>query len=369
MTALSWAQVDAWRLSRHSLTTRASRDRLTDVVGRVCGIHAQVMSAAELSIAARVADVTSEDVRAALWRDRTLVKTWCMRGTLHLLPASELPLTVGALRRRKHYRSGAWLRGHGVTLDEMEGILEEVPRALDGRALTREELADALAGPLGAGVREKLLSGWGALLKPAAYRGDLCFGPNRGQNVTFVRPDQWLPSWSDVDDGAAVREVVRRYLAAYGPATHDDFARWWGTDPAEGRRLLHSVGDELEEVEVDGQRAWLLADDVQHVLAQPEPDSVRLLPRFDCYVVGYRPRKRLVADRFAARVFRAAGWIWSVLLVDGVAAGIWDLRRGKGVVEVRLEPFARLSRRRRQQVEIEAEQLGAFLGTRAQVSF
>lgn len=335
----------------------------------MCGVHAQVMSAAEISLWARVADITPDHVRAALWQRRSLVKTWCMRGTLHLLAASEAPFYVAALRTRTGYRRAAWLKYYGLTSADADAIIAAVGSALDGRCLTREELADEVTRRVGLPVRDKLVSGWGDLLKPAAYQGNLCFGPSRGQNVAFVRPDQWLGGWHERDSGEALKEVLRHYLAAYGPATHQDFARWWGTDAGHTRALLRSLAEELEEVEVEGSRTWALPADAERMRALPPPDSVRLLPNFDCYVLGSRPREELVPGGCEARVFRAAGWISPVLLIDGRVAGVWEQRRRGDRVAVRVEPFASLSADRKERVEEEAARLGAFLGGRAEVAF
>ena len=102
MTELSWAQVSARRLTRHRLPRSAAgggpdAGDLADVVSAICGAHAQIASAAELSIGLRVPGATRDLVRRALWRDRTLVKTRGPRGTVHLLAAADLPMWVGAL--------------------------------------------------------------------------------------------------------------------------------------------------------------------------------------------------------------------------------------------------------------------------------
>ncbi|MBI3974860.1 MAG: AlkZ family DNA glycosylase [Armatimonadetes bacterium] len=362
-------QVRAWRLARHHLDRRVPRTRLTQVVADLCGAHAQLMSAAELSLWARVSGLTQADVREALWERRTLVKTWGMRGTLHLFPAADLPLYAAALRTRTGYRRDAWLKMVGLTLEEVERVSDAVRAALDGRQLTREELADAVADRAGPKVRRRLLSGWGEMLKPAASRGSLIFGPSRGQHVTFVRPDQWLKRWRDLDGDGALREVLRRYLAAYGPATHDEFARWWGIDPAPARRLMAALDVDLEAVEVDGRRGWTLAGYARRIRAMGPPRGIRLLPNFDPYVMGYRPREEFVPADFAARVFRPQAWISPVLLVDGRAAGVWAHRRRGSGIEVGVEPFVRLGAAVKREVEDEGARLGAFLGGRAEVAF
>jgi hypothetical protein len=192
VTPVTSERVRAFRLARHRLDKRAPPGALVEVTRALCGVHAQLTSSAEVSLWARVDGLERDDVRHALEEARSLVKTWAMRGTLHLLPADDLPLYVAVLGARWDSVPDSWLRGHGVTRAQFEAIVEHVPRALDGRPRTREQLADRVAQAAGPEIRELLLSGWGALLKPSAHRGELCFGPNRGRNVTFVRPDRWL---------------------------------------------------------------------------------------------------------------------------------------------------------------------------------
>jgi len=373
MIALTWPQVLAFRLTRHHLAKRAPRSRLTQVVGDVCGIHAQLMSAAELAICARVDGITRDEIQAALWERRSLVKTWCMRGTLHLLPATEYPTYVSALRTRTRHRRPAWLKRIGLTLSEMEGIIKGIRAALDGRTLTRDVLASAIGRQLGPHVKRRLLWGWGSLLKPAAYQGYLCFGPSRGQNVTFVRPDQWLGTrrrLDDLDSDATLEAIGRRYLGAYGPATYRDFATWWGggTGRGQAKRMMRSLASEIVEVSIEGKPGWMLAKDATQAKKAAAVETVRLLPHFDGYTLHFRPREHLVPTRFAARIFRNQGWISPVLLINGMAAGTWELARTGRNVEVRLQPFAPLRPAFLRKIREEVDHLAHFLGGRVRVT-
>jgi winged helix DNA-binding protein len=370
MIELTWAQVLAWRLGRQHLVDRAPRGQALAVVEEICGLHAQMMSAAELALWARVADVTSDDVREALWSRRALVKTWAMRGTLHLLTAGMFPSYVAAARPRAHYRKPSWLKYHGVTLDEIEAIIEAVPLVLDGRCLTREELADEIARLLQAPhVGELLRSGWGALLKPAAFHGYLCFGPSQGQAVTFVRPDQWLGGLREVDPGQAQQDVLRHYLAAYGPAPREDFERWWAMEPRDAKRLFAGMAGELADVTIVGRAAVALAATVDAMRALPEPSGARLLPNFDPYVVALaREAPYLLPDGCKDRVYRTAGWISPVVLVAGRMAGVWEYEKQRSRIQVRVQPFAPLSAAVQHEIAAEAERLGAFLGAPADLT-
>ena len=341
---------------------------MVDVAGRLAGVHAQVLSSAELTLWARVDSLTPDAFTRALWEHRTLVKTWAMRGTLHLLPSSEYPVWQAALATYRHYERPAWSRYFGVTPEELGALVDAVGTALDGRLLTREELAEEVAQLTGSpGTADRLRESWGSLLKPAAFRGRLCFAPNAGQNVRFTRPDSWLADRGQgrsptVDPGAALAEVTRRFLGAHGPATRDDLARWWGESPAAGGRMIKRLGAEVAPVEVEGQAAWALAGHVAELEAATVSRCVRLLPGFDQYVIGAtRHSDRLLPGDFKARVHRSQGWVSPVLLVDGRMDGVWRHERSGRRVTVTVEPFVAVPRWARQAAEQEAERLVAYL--------
>lgn len=186
MQKLTWQQVNAWRLPQQQLAERAEPTALLDVVTRIGGVQAQLMSAAELALWARVKDIASADIQRLLWEERQLVKTWAMRGTLHLLPSQALGQFVAASTATTVKRPPSYYTDHKVTSAELTAIIETIPQVLRATPITREALADAVVERTGnPNLREVLLSGWSALLKPSARRGDICFGPNQGQHVTL----------------------------------------------------------------------------------------------------------------------------------------------------------------------------------------
>jgi hypothetical protein len=344
---VTWDEVRGGRIARNHLAERAPADRLAEVVRDVCGIHAQVMGSAELQLAARVEGITQADVRTALWERRELVKTWTLRGTLHIHPADELSLWTAARR--------AVVGPADYEADELENVEEvaaAIGEALRGRTLTREELADAVVERVGPGPREKLASGWGFYLGGAADAGELVFGPPQGAKVTFAHVEDWLGpqrAWKPQD---ALREVARRYAEAYGPVTHREFRQWFTS-----RHLTRDVAREL----FDG-------------LDLPEPpspgpvSSVRLLPEYDVYVMGFRERDQLVPPEVRAQVAAHGKGRYEgpagtpFLVVDGVCAGIWRRKKTAKRVELTVEAARTLTRAERAAVADEAERIGAFLG-------
>ena len=326
------------------------------------------MSCAELALWARVEALQPEAIPSALWEQRTLVKTWAMRGTLHLLPSSELPIWHAALgTSRRFLKERAWKNYFGITLAELDRITDAIAEALDGRLLTREELIGKLAHLPGS---KALASGWGTILRPAAFSGRLCFGPSLGPRVRFTSPDSWLGATpAAVAPDAAILEITRRFLSAYGPATPQDLARWWtgagGVSTA--RQWVAALGEEAAEIDLEGAPAWMLAADSRKLRDLPPARSVRLLPGFDQYVIGasYHARHLLPGD-LRAKVYRPQGWISPVLLVNGMMQGTWRHERKGSRVEVTIEPFVQLPAWVRKAAGNEAERLAKFLGGKLQ---
>jgi hypothetical protein len=369
MGSATWDEVRARRVARSSLAARSYAEQLVQVAGDLGGVHAQVQASAELQLAARVDGIIQSDIREALWERRSLVKAWTVRGTLHLHPADELALWHAARRAvgRASEDLEAWRDPAGVLHpalghDDVTAIRAAVWDALDSRCLRREEIAEEVAKRVGPAPRRRLLSGF------AFFLDELCQGPPQGAKVTFVRPDQWIDGWQEVDQEDALLEVCRRYLRTYGPARPVDFQEWFGGrafKPADARALFDSLGGELEEIDVESHRAYVLAGDTAFPSPQP---SLRLLPEYDVYVMGFRERDHLVPppvrDQVAAhgrgRYEGPAGVRF--VLVDGVAAGLWERKKRGKRVELRVAPTRRLTRARRGELDSEAERIGAFVG-------
>ena len=359
--SVTWRQVCVWRLAQQHVT--APGTDLVAVAGTLGGVQAQVTSSAHFALGLR-SGATADDIERALWVDRRLVKTWAMRGTLHWLPADEYPLWIAALRTREWRITPGWERYHGVTKAELEAITDAIPQALDGQALTREELADRLTDLTGnEHLSEQLRSGWGAVLKPAANRGLLCFGPDRGRNVAFVRPVDWLGDLArEPDRDDALRTVLYRFLDVHGPATYSDFARWFGVTDKPARQLLAAHADDLVVAAADGATGWMTPAGAEALAATAAADGVVLLGGFDPYVLApISHRAAIIPDGHIADVSRAAGWISAVVLVDGLVAGTWATEQAPDGTIVVVEPFAPLSSEVAAELAERAEALGGRL--------
>ena len=362
-------------------------DVVASITGAAAGIQAQNTAAADLSVRVRGRGLTVDDVRRAVVDRRSVVRTWCMRGTLHLVAATDVRWLLAALAptaiaggRRRMERLGL----DAPTADRGVRRLAEV--LADGRPRTRVEIIERLAGddlPLeGQGIAH--------LLWYAALSGVLCNGPLRGRKDTYVLLDAWLgparkgeptpagpgarrtpgraADEADTVPDDLLARLAARYLAAFGPATLDDFAYWSGLRKRDARRGWSAIEAETVEVDAAGTLALMPADRVGWLdeRAADAAPSVRLLPMFDTYLLGYRSRDLALAPAYADRLIPGGGGIIrATLLVDGRVRGTWKTQKARSGLEVLLDPFTPLSNAVLAAVDAEVADIGRFLGTAA----
>lgn len=334
---ISAAQVLAWRLNRQFLSPRTTV-AVDEIVARLCGVQAQVASAAEGTIANRQKTPDTSTVAESL-RNGTLVRTWAMRGTLHLCRSDLLGSYLALVAAARTWTKPIWQKTFGATPEEIDRLTEAVREILDGTELSREELVtELLKRKQFSSLEAELRSGWGALLKPLAWQGALCHGSSRGNRITFTTPSSRIPDWPGLPDPEAVaKDVIHSYLGAYGPGTPETFDAWL-TRGASKRAMLRNwfaaAEDELTEVEVDGQRAWILTEHSAELAATKPLKDVRLLGPFDAYVLGAGTKDAwMLPPEHRGLVSKAAGWIAPVILSGGRIVGTWQREAGEVVTQ------------------------------------
>lgn len=364
---LSWGQANGLRLERNYLGGERAVDP-EHVAAAICGAHGQVMSAAELSIGMRLESGTRTAVRAALWQERTLVKTFGPRGTVHLLRSADLPLWLGALSAIPAQAS-PWPEDVRLTPEQSEQVVEAIGAALEQEDLTVDELGQAVVAATGSWAGDLVMPAfqdywprWRQAVATAARRGVLCHGPDRGRRGTYASPHRWLSGLEPAGPEDATRWLVGQYLRAYGPASPLHFAKWLSAPATWARQAFELAGTDLAEVVIEGEPAWALAADVPGAQAAVPVEGVRLLPYFDAFAVASQPRALLFPGRAWDRAL-AGGQAgnYPVLLVDGVVAGVWHQKRSGKRIQLTVEPLGRLTKAQRAGLEAQAARVGDVL--------
>ena len=346
------------RLRSQHLTddTRLDADVAT-VTRAACALQAQAFDAARHQVRVRSVGLTASAVDRAFEQERSVVRTWLMRGTLHLCAADDLRWLIDVF--------GPVVNRFGASRRKNLGLDDAT--CARGIAVMRKALAD---GPMGRrSLRERLVSA-GVLEEPvgqtllhliyhAAALGIVCSGPRMGRDDSFVLLDDWVPQSKCPRGAAALAELARRYFAAYGPASEADFYAWSGLRLAVIRSATAAIGSELVEFPGSIRGLWTLGPAADAEIARP---VVRLLGHFDTFLLGYRRREHLGDAAAEAWIHDGGGgWIRPVICVDGWIAGGWRMERPQGQIEVTVMPFDRISRRADPALGREVASIGHFL--------
>jgi winged helix DNA-binding protein len=335
---------------------RPRRRSVEDLVGHLTGVQAQVLSAAGMALRARTSGLTAAKVEGVRLHDRSIVLTWAMRGTLHLIAADDhgwlVPLVTDPSVANAHRR----LKQEGVPADQPARAIRLIQRMLEREGpLTRAEIAERLR-------RHRIRTEGQAiahLVWLAASKGVICYGPDRGREQCFVLVRDWVGEPKSVDREVALAELALRYLKAHKLAQPADLAFWSGIRLGEARRAWRSIADRLVEVQTVRGARWMLRS-----RQEPVPRGVvRLLPSFDEYLLGWKDREPVVAAEHWRKVNRGGGWLHPVIVADGMVVGTWTTERSSKSLRLNVLPFSRFAPPSRRAIAVEAADLARFLGT------
>lgn len=356
MRATAGADVLAQRIARQGFIDRPATST-ADAARLTGGLQAQDPQASRLGVRARAQDLTEADVLRAIDVDRSVVRTWLMRATIHLVPADDvrwMTRLLGPVIARKF--SKRWL-DLGLTADVLARAVAALPDILGGVPQTRHQVVAALAER--GIVIDTAEQAPTHLLLHASTLGLTCRGPECGRDSTFTLLEDWAPTGPSGPSGDdALAELARRFFQAFSPATAADFTTWSGLPSG---RAVALIRDELTPADISGRGGYTLG----HVEPQR---GLRLLPAFDNYLVGYRERDLLINSADRPRVY-IGGVIRPTLVLDGRVVATWALARTPTAATVQLRLFSPLTRKMRAGLDADVEDIGAFLGLPTEVTF
>jgi Winged helix DNA-binding domain len=347
------------RLRSQHLTdeTRLEAD-VAAVTRAVCALQAQAFDAARHQVRVRAAGLTAGAVDRAFEQERSVVRTWLMRGTLHLCAADDLRWLIGVFGPAINQFDASRRRNLGLDDAVCRRGVSVIRKALAHGPMARRQLRERLvsAGVLEEPVGQALLH----LIYHAAALGIVCSGPRMGRDDSFVLIDDWVPPSESLSGEAAFAELARRYFAAYGPASGADFAAWSGLRMTVIRPAVAAIASELVEFPGPIRGLWTLGSaTVDPEIVRP---TVRLLGHFDTFLLGYRRREHLGGPDAEAWIHDGGGgWIRPVVCMDGWITGGWRMEQTASQVEITVMPFDRVIRRADSAINREVAAIGSFL--------
>lgn len=354
------------RLASLLLTDRdggpaAQADRPADVAGVVTwfgAMQAQDLGSVQWSLGARLPKFTVDDVHAALER-REALRTWPMRGTVHLIPPRDArwmldlmgsKALAGAAKRREYL---------GLTEQMADRAVDVLGAALAGGGrLTRAECLAALSE---AGVDVTGQLGY-HLLWYTSQRGVTCIAPNAGTEQTFALLDDWAPDSYRPDQDEALATIALRYFRSHGPTTRKDFAGWTGLSATEAKRGIAGAGDGLAAATVDGEEMYLDPALLDAPVAGAGSE-IMVLPGFDEYLLGYKDRSMMVAAEHKQAIIPGGNGVFQPTVVRaGRVIGTWKRTVGRKQVTVDVKPLVKLRAADRAAVDTAFEPYARYLG-------
>ena len=348
----------------------AAVERPADVAGVVTwfgALQAQDLSSGLWSLGARLPHLAAADVQAAL-EDREALRTWPMRGTVHLVPPRDAHWMLELMGQRA--LAGAAARRAFLGLDEAvaDRAVDVLGAALAGGGrLTRAECVARLerAGIPGAGQL-----GY-HLLWYASQRGGTCIAPNVGTEQTFVLLDEWVPDPVRLDRDEALATIAVRYFRSHGPTTRQDFAGWTGLTMTDTRRGIAVAGDRLARATVDGKEVFLDPVQLDEHAVRPDSDGAsgwHALPGSDEYLLGFKDRSLMLAEEHKQAIIPGGNGVFQATLVrDGRVAGTWKRSTTKSRTVVEARPLVSLRATDRKRVEAALQPYARFTGRSVEV--
>lgn len=336
-------------LERQMLLCRR-RIAVLDVVERLVGLQAQVPRDPYVALWSRL-DRFHPETLAEPIADRRAVRMGLLRATLHLVTARDA-LTLRSvidpvIQRTLHTQSPFGRRLVGLDVEELKAIATEL---LEERPRTRAELGPLLAERWPAHDAASLSYAVTYLLPLVQVTPRGIWGQTGPSAFTTV--ELWLGR--PMGRETAPDDLIRRYLAVFGPSTPADVQSWSGLQAM--REVLERLRSGLRTFR--DERGRELFDVPGAPLPDPDtPSPVRFLPEYDNVLLGHADRSRIVSPE--TKLWAEIGW--GTVLVDGFTAARWKLEREKDAATLRIEPFGKLSRADRAETADEGARLIAFL--------
>jgi hypothetical protein len=336
---------------RQHLCGKNKAQNPVEAAASICGVNAQRGITIYLAFWNRIPNLQKKDLDRALYETRELVKTWCMRGTVHVVPSHQFQMYTKAAAP---FRS--W------SPDISDDLCEKVVKALE-EPLTKSEITEKIQS----GVPEKgFRTQVARAVRLLGYKGIVVFADALGsgfytREYKFALAENWLShiDFSEEDPEKARQNLLKNYLRCYGPATVQDFAYWAGFKMREARRVFESI--DTEEVKIRGRPYYMKAGDNLDTDAGSQTDEIILLPEYDSYVMGHKDKSRILKEEYRPQVFLPLASVAATIVRNGLVIGTWSMKKERKLLKYQINPFEKCKERDMDLIHDEMERIAQFM--------
>ncbi|UCF62357.1 MAG: AlkZ family DNA glycosylase [Anaerolineaceae bacterium] len=358
--AMDLNSVNLFVLYKQHLSPVSKGEDVVQIVEDVGGLHATSSTTPYLSLYARCSQFEKKDLDLELYDERTLGKVRCVRKTIYIHPKDRIPIVWKATVGQVITESKGFMTGRGVTEEMYDKLSKDILQMLRGRELAAAEIKATLKTDADVSSILYFMCDQGLLIRARPVKGW------RDRRHRYGRFDDYFPDLQlgKFEESEAISELVRLYLASFGPASEVDIAWWTGLGKTKVRKALRELEDQLVDVTINeiGEGFFMLQPDKADMEATklPREPVINLLPYLDPYLMGYKERRRYLDQVHNNLVFDRSGNVTSVILVDGKVVGVWDFEEDKEPL-VKIFLFQELGTALRDKIVAEAERMGEFI--------
>ena len=353
-------RVNRFVLKKQHLTEDSRINDINQVVKDICGLHATHPMTPYLSLFIRTRDFHKEDLDGELYSQRSLAKIRYARRTMYVLPKQRVSEVFSATKEMLEQRLGPYLEHLEMTRKDFKKSAELILKILENRGMTVKDIKKEIKADFNVSAVVNLMCDQGLLIRGNPAKGW------KSNLHTYYSFSEYFPDvdLGEVSEKDAKKSMVKKYLASFGPVTVTDASWWTGFTKTEVKHILNDFMDDLALLDISGIEGEyvLLASDRELLESMdiPEKPLVNLMPLLDPYLMGYKERKRYLAQEHYTRVFDRSGNVTSTILVNGQISGIWDIEEGHEPI-VKIFLLEKVNHEVSKEIYSEAKKIGKFI--------
>lgn len=359
MDTLDLNKINKLILKKQHLTEDSKIDDIIQITDDICGLHSTTLTTSYLSLFTRTKNFKKTDLERELYTNRTLGRIRGMRKTLFIQTKSMIPIIYSATFNMVEKYFEKYMEFHNISLKEYQKISKEIMNTLKGKELSASEIRKGLNSKLNIPAIIQLMCDYGLLIRSKPIKD----WKDRRNNYALF--SDYFPNLDlkEIKEKKAIKELIYKYVEAYGPVTELDISWWTGLTKTKIRNALEGIESQLNRVKISNLNGIYIIfkeniNQLRKSVNSGEP-SLLMLPELDPYPMGYKERDRYIDINNYNKIFDRSGNVTSTILVDGIVIGVWDVEEKPEKV-IKFHLFQSIEKHLYNELNFKAQRIGQF---------